>query len=153
MLSLVMVVLVLCTVGLGIVLSGVGFGVYFSLEALLLMVIAPVAIMLIGVAPRVFFGAFGTAFYPRSADAEDLHIARSVLSRYGRLLPLSAALYMTIGLIAMAGGIGPAESEHLWSLGPGVATLLLDLFYVLILEVVLVQPLLARIDRYIITVA
>jgi len=153
MISLVMVVLVLGTVVLGIILSGVGFAPYVSLEALLLIVIAPVAMMLIGVTPRVFFGAFVSAFDPRSADAEDLYIARSVVSRYGRLLPIAAALYATIGLIAMGMGIGPSATDHIWSLGPGVATLLLDLLYVLILEVVLIQPLLARLDRYIITVA
>lgn len=153
MFSLVMVVLVLGTVVLGIILSGVGFAPYWSLEALLLIVIAPVAMMLIGVTPRLFFGAFATAFNPRSADAEDLQVARSVVSRYGRLLPVAAALYATIGLIAMGVGIGPGATEQIWSLGPGVATLLLDLLYVLILEVVLIQPLLARLDRYIITVA
>ena len=147
MVSMLMVLLVLGSVVLGIVLSGVGFDPFVSVESLLVMVVFPLAMVAIGTRPRAIVQCFKNAISPASASDAELRSSRALLVGWGRLLAVSAALYASIGLIAMSSSLGPGAGEELWYLGPGIATMARSVFYALLLHVLVVQPLRIRVER------
>gem|GEM_PF-4303843 len=145
--SMVMSLIVAATIALGIWMSGVGGAPYFVPDAIILIIIAPAAMTMIGTAPHDFFGAFRIAFRPAPADRAELVAARATIRGYGRVIVIAGLLYATIGFIAMLVGIGPDADEHLWSLGPGVATAIIMFFYALIAHTMVIQPLVIRLER------
>jgi hypothetical protein len=147
MFSVLMLLFVIATVVVGIVISGVGFGPYVSIESLVLMVVAPLAMLGIGVPPGKLVRAFQTAFYSLSASETELKEARVILRGWGRLIAGAAALYAGIGLIAILKSVSSELGQSLWWMADGAATMALSAFYAILLHVLLVSPLQTRVDR------
>lgn len=146
MVSILMVLLVLASVVVGVVLSGAGFDPFVSVESLLVMIVFPLAMVSIGTGPRVVADRLRNAISPTGASQAELRASRALIVGWGRLIAVAAALYASIGLIAMLSSLAPGIGEELWDLGPGAATMALSVFYALLLHALVVQPLRIRVE-------
>ncbi|MFP4210699.1 MAG: hypothetical protein ACLFR8_05620, partial [Alkalispirochaeta sp.] len=91
--------------------------------------------------------AIRVAVRPEGALREDLVSAVAILRGLGRLIALSVALYSVIGLIAIIFNIDPGGADRVYTIGRGVATVIAHVLYALIMQAVVVQPLIIRVER------
>lgn len=145
----VMVLVVVASLGGAVFISGVGIAPFVVIDALILTLVIPPALVMIGTPPRDFLGAFRVALRPEGALQEDLVSARAVLRGLGRLITLSVALYSMIALIAILYSIEPGDADRVYSVGRGVATVIAHVLYALLLQAVVVHPLVIRTERVI----
>jgi hypothetical protein len=142
-----MVLVVLAALGLATWISGVGIGPFIVVDAVIPVVIVPAVLVMIGISPAQFVGAFRTAFRPGDAPGDVLVAARAVLKGFSRMILISLTLFVTIGLIAMIHDMSPEAAHPIYGLLTGSGTLLVDLLYALLLQGMVVQPLIIRLER------
>lgn len=159
--SVVMVLFVMGAFGLAVWISGVGVAPFVVADAIIPVVLVPAVLVMISVSPARFFGAFRTAVRPMGVSDDERAAAGVVLRGYSRMIWISLAVFVTIGGIAIvhdlpggstSAGVGTGfdagvGADPMYSVLTGSATLFVDLLYALILQAVLVQPLLIRLDR------
>jgi hypothetical protein len=143
----IMVLIVIASLGGAVFISGVGLSPFLVVDALILTLVIPPVLVMVGTPPRVFRGAFRIALQPEGALREELVSARAVLRGLGRVITLSVALYSTIALIAIIYNIEPGGVDRVYSIGRGVATVIAHVLYALLLQAVVVQPLVIRVER------
>lgn len=142
--KILMVVIVLGTLGLATWISGVGIVPFVVVDAVIPVVIVPAVLVMIGISPSQFAGAFRTAFQPDDASDDKLVTARAVLKSFSRMIGISVALFVTVGVIAMIHDLPSGPFDPAYYLLKGSGTLLVDLLYALILQGMVVQPLIIR---------
>lgn len=148
-----MIVAIVALLGLGIWLSGVPLEEYLSLDSLIVITVAPLAMLLVGTPFGRVRTAFRTALAPHAADAATLAVAATVLRGLGRLVTITAAISVVTAAIAMLSSIRPDAPGSVRWLGAGSATALITPYYALILQAVCVQPLRIRLEWHIATTA
>ena len=127
--------------------DGVGFGTFVSIESMLLMIFAPLMMTGIGSSPSLLVKMFRVSLSPRAASIEELGETRVVLHGRGRFITLGAVLEALIGLITILSSIGCGPSLPLWWIVAVTATMALSVFYACLLHILVVQPLLMRVNR------
>jgi len=142
--KVLMVMIVVGALGLATWISGVGIGPFVVVDAVIPVVIIPAVLVMIGISPAQFAGAVRIAFRPGDAPDAKLVAARAVLESFSRMIGISVALFVTIGVIAMIHDLPPDTVSPAYHLLNGSKTLLVDLLYALILQGMVVQPLRIR---------
>jgi hypothetical protein len=147
--TLVLIAVVLGAFALAVWISGVGWAPYVVVDAIVPVLVVPAALVMVGVSPRRFLAAFRVAFRPVDVPGDQLAAARVVIAGFSRLILLSVGVFVTIGAIAVLQDLPGNGSDPLPALLVGVRTLIVDVLYALMLQALLIQPLLVRLDRLI----
>ena len=146
MISIVMALIALATIGSGVVLAGAGFAPFWSALGLAFVIVAPLAMAMIGIPPREFIASLGSAVRAESSTPRQLAEAHAALNTWRRLLTINAGVFTLIGLIAMLVAVEMRE-EMLSSFSRGLATAITVVLYVLMIQGLVVHPLIARVKR------
>ncbi|MFO8044174.1 MAG: hypothetical protein R6U25_13305 [Alkalispirochaeta sp.] len=141
-----MVLIAIGTFGLGMWVSGVGPEPYLVVDAIIPVVVVPAALVMIGVSPSRFASAFRIAVRPGETRSDELAAARNVLRGFSRMVGISVALFVSIGVIAIIHDLPTSGIHPLTALLTGGGTLIVDVLYALILQALVIQPLMLRLD-------
>jgi hypothetical protein len=147
--TLVLIAVVLGAFALAVWISGVGWAPYVVIDAVIPVLVVPAALVMVGVTPARFASAFRVAFRPVDASGDQLAAARVVIAGFSRLVFLSVGVFVTIGAIAILHDLPGDGSDPFLALLVGGRTLIVDVLYALMLQALLIQPLLIRLDRLI----
>lgn len=147
--TLVLIAVVLGAFALAVWISGVGWAPYVVIDAVIPVLVVPAALVMVGVTPARFASAFRVAFRPVDASGDQLAAARVVIAGFSRLIYVSVGVFVTIGVVAMLHDLSGDGSDPLLALLIGGRTLIVDVLYALMLQALLIQPLLIRLDRLI----
>lgn len=141
-----MALIVVGTFGLGMWVSGVGPEPYLVVDAIIPVVVVPAALVMIGVSPSRFVSAFRIAVRPGGTGSEEVAVARKVLHGFSRMVSLSVALFVSIGVIAIIHDLPTSGIHPLSVLLTGGRPLIVDVLYALMLQALVIQPLMLRLD-------
>ncbi len=141
-----MVLIVFGAFGLAVWISGVGPTPYVVIDAVIPVVVVPAVLVMIGISPSRFVSAFRSAIRPDGVPGDELAAARTIIAGFSRMVVASVALFISIGVIAMLHDLPPGDAGVVAALLAGSRTLLVDVLYALVLQALLIQPLLMRLD-------
>lgn len=146
MMSFLMLVVLGGLVAVGVVASGAGLGPFVEGYSVTIALLAPAAIVMIGIPPRHAAAAIRHALYPGAATTGQLEEAAVALETWRRALNLTAGIFPLIGLVAMLVGFDP-DHNSLDQVAQGVATAITVTLYVLMLHALVVRPLIGRVHH------